>query len=574
MPELSEQEILRREALTQLHELGIEPYPAALYPVTAYSGEILEEFKSNPETDKFKEISIAGRIMTRRIMGAASFAEIQDVQGRIQVYFKRDDLCPGEDKTLYNTVFKKLLDIGDIIGVKGYAFITQTGETSVHAQSFTLLSKSVKPLPIVKEKDDKVYDAFTDPEQRYRNRSLDLIVNPQVRDTFVKRSMLTNSMREFLTAKGYLEVETPILQPIYGGAAARPFKTFHNTHQTTLYLRIADELYLKRLIVGGFDGVFEFAKDFRNEGMDRFHNPEFTQMELYVAYKDYNWMAELVEEMVEKIALDLTGSTIVKVGDNEINFKRPWKRLTMFEAIHEYTGIDISEMDEAALRETACKLNIQTDPSMGKGKLIDEIFGETCEGKLMQPTFIMDYPVEMSPLAKKHRSKPGLVERFEAIVNGKEICNAYSELNDPIDQRRRFEEQLELGKRGDEEAMMLDEDFLSAIELGMPPTAGLGIGIDRLAMIMTNSPSIQDVLFFPQMRPEKKKEVFTPEQLIEAGVHADWAPVLIKMNINSVEDLKNANPNKMFNDLGGMRKKLKLEIAMPTLDDVKRWCGQ
>lgn len=572
MPELSEQEILRREALTQLHELGIEPYPAALYPVTAYSGEIHNELKSDPE--KFKEISIAGRIMSRRIMGAASFAEIQDAQGRIQVYFKRDDLCPGEDKTLYNTVFKKLLDIGDIIGVKGFGFVTQTGEISVHAQSFTLLSKSVKPLPIVKEKDDKIYDAFTDPEQRYRNRSLDLIVNPQVRDTFVKRSMLTNSMREFLTAKDYLEVETPILQPIYGGAAARPFKTFHNTHQTTLYLRIADELYLKRLIVGGFDGVFEFAKDFRNEGMDRFHNPEFTQMELYVAYKDYNWMAELVEEMVEKIAIDLTGSTVVKVGENEINFQRPWRRLTMFDAIKEYTGIDISEMDETALRETATKLNIPIDASMGKGKLIDEIFGETCEGKLIQPTFIMDYPVEMSPLAKKHRSKPGLVERFEAIVNGKEICNAYSELNDPIDQRKRFEEQLELGKRGDEEAMMLDEDFLSAIELGMPPTAGLGIGIDRLAMIMTNSPSIQDVLFFPQMRPEKKKEIITPEQLVEAGVAADWAPVLIKMNIHSLEDLKNANPNKLFNDLGGMRKKLKLEIAMPVLDDVKRWCGQ
>jgi lysyl-tRNA synthetase class 2 len=475
---------------------------------------------------------------------------------------------------LYNTVFKKLLDIGDIIGVKGFVFKTQTGEISVHARSFVLLSKSIKPLPIVKEKDDKVYDAFTDPEQRYRNRSLDLIVNPHVRETFIKRSKLTNSMREFLTSKGYLEVETPILQPIYGGAAARPFKTFHNTLQTTLYLRIANELYLKRLIVGGFDGVFEFAKDFRNEGMDRFHNPEFTQMELYVAYKDYIWMAELVEEMVEKIAIDLTGSTIVKVGDNEINFKRPWKRLTMFEAIQEYTGIDISMMDESALREVASKLNITIDSSMGKGKLIDEIFGETCEGKLIQPTFITDYPIEMSPLAKKHRSKPGLVERFEAIVNGKEICNAYSELNDPIDQRKRFEEQLELGKRGDEEAMMLDEEFLSAMELGMPPTSGLGIGIDRLTMLMTNSPSIQDVLFFPQMRPEKKKEVVTSEQLIAAGVHADWAPVLIKMNIHSIEDLKKANPNKLFNDLGGMRKKLKLEIKMPTLDEVKVWCAE
>lgn len=572
MSELSEQEILRREALSQLHELNINPYPAAKYCVTAYSNEIHDEYETNPE--KFNDISIAGRIMSRRIMGAASFVEIQDAQGRVQVYFKRDDLCPDDDKTLYNTVFKKLLDIGDIIGVKGFVFKTQTGEISVHARSFVLLSKSIKPLPIVKEKDDKVYDAFTDPEQRYRNRSLDLIVNPHVRETFIKRSKLTNSMREFLTSKGYLEVETPILQPIYGGAAARPFKTFHNTLQTTLYLRIANELYLKRLIVGGFDGVFEFAKDFRNEGMDRFHNPEFTQMELYVAYKDYIWMAELVEEMVEKIAIDLTGSTIVKVGDNEINFKRPWKRLTMFEAIQEYTGIDISMMDESALREVASKLNITIDSSMGKGKLIDEIFGETCEGKLIQPTFITDYPIEMSPLAKKHRSKPGLVERFEAIVNGKEICNAYSELNDPIDQRKRFEEQLELGKRGDEEAMMLDEEFLSAMELGMPPTSGLGIGIDRLAMLMTNSPSIQDVLFFPQMRPEKKKEVVTSEQLIAAGVHADWAPVLIKMNIHSIEDLKKANPNKLFNDLGGMRKKLKLEIKMPTLDEVKVWCAE
>ncbi len=572
MAELSEQEILRREALTQLNELGINPYPAAQYSITAYSEEILNQFHQNPE--KFSEVTIAGRIMTRRIMGAASFTELQDAQGRIQVYFKRDDLCPDDDKTLYNTVFKKLLDIGDIIGVKGFVFITQTGEISVHAKEFTLLSKSIKPLPIVKEKDDKIYDAFTDPEQRYRNRSLDMIVNPQVRDTFIKRSVLVASMRTFLASRGYLEVETPILQPIYGGAAARPFKTFHNTLNTTLYLRIANELYLKRLIVGGLDGVFEFAKDFRNEGMDRFHNPEFTQMELYVAYKDYIWMAELVEEMVEKIALDLTGSTVVRVGDNDIDFRRPWKRMTMFEAIEHFTGIDISEMDEAALRETANKLNVPNDASMGKGKLIDEIFGEHCEGKLIQPTFITDYPVEMSPLAKKHRSKAGLVERFEAIVNGKEICNAYSELNDPIDQRKRFEEQLELGKRGDEEAMMLDEDFLKAIELGMPPTAGLGIGIDRLTMLMTNSPSIQDVLFFPQMRPEKKKEIITPEQLVEAGVHADWAPVLIKMNIHSLEDLKSTNPNKLFNDLGGMRKKLKLEISMPSTDDVKRWCGQ
>ncbi len=572
MAELSEQELLRRDALKQLNEMGIDAYPAALYPVTTCSEEILKEFNNNP--DKFKEVSIAGRIMSRRIMGAASFVEIQDAQGRIQVYVKRDDLCPGEDKTLYNAVFKRLLDIGDIVGVRGFVFVTQMGEITVHAHELTLLSKSLTPLPIVKEKDDMVYDAFTDPEQRYRNRSLDLVVNPHVRETFVKRSRLAASMREFLSSKGYLEVETPVLQPIYGGAAARPFKTFHNTLQTTLYLRIANELYLKRLIVGGFDGVYEFAKDFRNEGMDRFHNPEFTQMELYVAYKDYNWMAELVEEMVEKIAIDLTGATVVRVGENDINFKRPWKRLTMFEAIQEYTGIDISEMNEADLRATAAKLKIETDSSMGKGKLIDEIFGETVEGKLIQPTFITDYPVEMSPLAKKHRSKEGLVERFEAIVNGKEICNAYSELNDPIDQRKRFEDQLELGKRGDEEAMMLDEDFLRAIELGMPPTAGLGIGIDRLAMIMTNSHSIQDVLFFPQMRPEKKKEAITPELLVEAGVHTDWAPVVLKMGINSIDDLKNANPNKLFNDLGGMRKKLKLDIPMPTLEDVKGWCSK
>ncbi|PKP02498.1 MAG: lysine--tRNA ligase [Bacteroidetes bacterium HGW-Bacteroidetes-6] len=572
MAELSEQELLRRDALKELKEMGIDAYPAALYPVTTYSGEILNKYNNNPE--KFKEVTVAGRIMSRRIMGAASFVEIQDTEGRIQVYVKRDDLCPGEDKTMYNTVFKRLLDIGDIVGVRGFVFVTQMGEITVHAQELTLLSKSLTPLPIVKEKDDKVYDAFTDPEQRYRNRSLDLVVNPHVRETFVKRSRLAASMREFLSSKGYLEVETPILQPIYGGAAARPFKTFHNTLQTTLYLRIANELYLKRLIVGGFDGVYEFAKDFRNEGMDRFHNPEFTQMELYVAYKDYNWMAELVEEMVEKIAIDLTGATVVRVGEHDIDFKRPWKRLTMFEAIQEYNGIDISGMNEDELRATATKLKIETDASMGKGKLIDEIFGETVEGKLIQPTFITDYPVEMSPLAKKHRSKEGLVERFEAIVNGKEICNAYSELNDPIDQRRRFEDQLELGKRGDEEAMMLDEDFLRAIELGMPPTAGLGIGIDRLAMIMTNSPSIQDVLFFPQMRPEKKKEAITPEQLVEAGVHSDWAPVVIKMGFTSVDDLKNANPNKLFNDLGGMRKKLKLDITMPTLDDVKNWCGK
>lgn len=502
--ELSEQEKFRRESLQKIIDLGINPYPAAKYEVTAYSQEIKDKFSE--EENNYQDVSIAGRIMTRRIMGKASFVEIQDAQGKIQVYFNRDVICPGEDKTLYNTVFKKLLDLGDIIGVKGEAFTTNVGETSIRVKEFTILSKSIRPLPVVKEKDGVTYDAFSDPEQRYRMRYLDLMVNPHVKEAFINRTKLTNSMREYLNGKGYLEVETPILQPIYGGAAAAPFKTHHNTHDQTLYLRIANELYLKKLIVGGFDGVYEFAKDFRNEGMDRFHNPEFTQMELYVAYKDYFWMMDTVEEMVEKIALDIHGTTKIKVGENLIDFKRPWKRFTMFEAIEHFTGIDISKMDEAELLKTAEKLEVPTDPSMGKGKLIDEIFGEKCEAQLIQPTFITDYPVEMSPLAKKHRSEEGLVERFEAICNGKEICNAYSELNDPIDQRQRFEEQLLLAKRGDDEAMMLDEDFLKAIDFGMPPTSGLGIGIDRLSMIMTNSHSIQDVLFFPQMRPEKKAE--------------------------------------------------------------------
>ena len=455
-----------------------------------------------------KEVTLAGRMMSRRIMGSASFAEIQDSQGRIQVYVARDEVSPEEDKTLYNTVFKKILSIGDFIGVKGHVFKTKVGEISVHVTELVVLSKSLKPLPLPKtDAEGKVHDAFTDPEQRYRQRYVDLVVNPQVKKTFVQRTQLVNSMRNFLADKGYLEVETPILQPLYGGAAARPFKTHHNTLDMTLYLRIANELYLKRLIVGGFDGVFEFSKDFRNEGMSRFHNPEFTQVELYVAYKDYNWMMDTVEAMIEKVAMDLHGTTKVKVGENEINFQRPWKRFTMFEAIEHFTGVDISEMDEDALRATAKDLKVDVDDSMGKGKLIDEIFGEHCEPKLIQPTFITDYPVEMSPLAKKHNTKEGLVERFEAICNGKEICNAFSELNDPIDQRARFEEQLELGKRGDDEAMVLDEDFLRALEYGMPPTAGLGVGIDRLSMIMTNSNSIQDVLFFPQMKPEKKVSV-------------------------------------------------------------------
>jgi lysyl-tRNA synthetase class 2 len=565
---LSEQEVIRRQSLQELLNLGINPYPAALYPVDTYSSDILDGFDKNPEA--FKEITVAGRIMTRRIMGNASFAELQDSKGRIQLYFRRDDLCPDEDKTLYNVVFKKLIDTGDIIGAKGFAFRTQTGEISVHVTSFTILSKSLRPLPMVKEKDGETFDAFSDPEQRYRQRYLDLIVNPHVRETFVLRSKLVNSMRSFLNDKGYLEVETPILQPLYGGAAARPFKTHHNTLDMTLYLRIANELYLKRLIVGGYDGVFEFAKDFRNEGMSRFHNPEFTQMELYVAYKDYNWMMETVESMVEKIAMDLHGTTEVKVGENMINFKSPWKRYTMYEAIEHFTSVDISAMSEQEMRDAATKLGVKVDDSMGRGKLIDEIFGEFCEPKLIQPTFITDYPVEMSPLAKKHRSKEGLVERFEAICNGKEICNAYSELNDPVDQRRRFEEQLELGKRGDEEAMMLDEDFLRSIEFGMPPTSGLGIGIDRLSMIMTNSHSIQDVLFFPQMRPEAPVGSLTPELKLD-GVPSPWDDVLIKMGITTQDQLKAVNPNKLFNDLGGMRKKMKIEETLPSLDAVKSW---
>lgn len=505
---LSEQEIVRREALQKIIDLGFEPYPAEAYPVDTHSAEILEGFESAPEA--FEQVCLAGRLMRKRVMGKASFGEIQDTKGRIQIYVSRDDICPGENKSLYNDVFKKLLDLGDFIGIKGFVFRTKAGEVTVHVTELTLLSKSLRPLPVVKEKDGVVYDAFTDPEQRYRQRYVDLVVNPEVRTAFAQRSRMIRSMREFLHDKGYLEVETPVLQPIYGGASARPFTTHHNTLDRKLYLRIADELYLKRLIVGGYDGVFEIAKDFRNEGMSRFHNPEFTMMELYVAYKDYQWMMNLAEEMVEKIALDLYGRTKIQVGENEIDFKRPWKRYTMYEAIEVYTEIDVSEMEEAQLAETAKKLGIEVDSSMGRGKLIDEIFGECVEPYLIQPTFITDYPVEMSPLAKKHRDNPKLVERFEAIANGKELCNAFSELNDPLDQRKRFESQLELGERGDEEAMQLDEDFLRALEYGMPPTAGIGIGVDRLAMIMTNQASIQDVIFFPQMR-ESKEEIAARE---------------------------------------------------------------
>jgi len=482
---LSEQELIRRENLSKIIEAGINPYPSAEYNVTAYAKQIKAEYAEDKK-EAYRSVTLAGRLMMKRIMGKASFAELQDSTGRIQIYVNRDEICPDEDKTLYNTVFKKLLDIGDFIGVTGHVFTTQTGETTVHVSDLTVLSKSLKPLPIVKtDSEGKIHDEVTDPEFRYRQRYADLVVNPGVKEAFIKRSKMYQSMRAFLNAKDYIEVETPILQPIYGGAAARPFKTHHNTLDMDLYLRIANELYLKRLIVGGFEGVYEFSKDFRNEGMSRFHNPEFTQIELYVAYKDYEWMMNLVEEMIEKVAIDVTGSTVVKVGDHNIDFKRPWKRYTMYGAIKEFTGVDISQLDETALRKIAKDLEVGLDASMARGKIIDEIFGEKCEPHLIQPTFITDYPIEMSPLAKKHRSEEGLVERFEAI---------------------RFEAQLELGKRGDDEAMVLDEDFLRALEYGMPPTAGVGIGMDRLAMIMTNSNSIQDVLFFPQMKPEAKKD--------------------------------------------------------------------
>lgn len=571
--ELSEQEQIRRQSLQKLRDMGIEPYPAAKYEVNIHTDEFKEKF-SRLQVEEYAEgetLCLAGRLMSRRIMGSASFAELQDSKGRLQLYLNRDVICPGDDKTMYNDVFKKLLDIGDIIGVKGIAFRTKMGELSLKVQELTVLCKSLKPLPIVKEKDGKLFDAFTDPEQRYRKRYVDLIVNPQVKDVFIKRTKLMNTMRQYLDNLGCLEVETPILQPIYGGASARPFKTHHNALDQTLYLRIADELYLKRLIVGGFDGVYEFSKDFRNEGMDRFHNPEFTQIELYVAYKDYFWMMDTVEEMVEKVAIALNGDTKVKVGDNIIDFKRPWKRFTMFEAIEHFTGVDISNMNEEQLAETAKKFGVEVDSTMGKGKLVDEIFGETCESKIIQPTFITDYPVEMSPLTKKHRSKEGLVERFEAICNGKELCNAYSELNDPVDQRQRFEDQLLLAKRGDEEAMVLDEDFLTAIDHGMPPTAGIGIGIDRLTMIMTNSESIQDVLFFPQMKPEKKFEYDPVEAYTAIGIPEEWVSLVQKLGFLKVANLAEAKPGKLFNDLCGLNKKGKLNLTVPTQDDVKAW---
>ena len=565
--ELSEQEIIRRQSLNELRNLGIEPYPAALYEVDAYSTDIKEEFNDEEK----RPVSIAGRIMNRRIMGKASFIELQDSKGRIQVYITRDDICPGEDKELYNTVFKKLLDIGDFIGITGFVFRTQMGEISVHAESLTVLAKSLKPLPVVKMKDGVAYDKFNDPELRYRQRYVDLVVNDEVKDIFIKRTRIFNAMREFINKFGYLEVDTPVLQSIPGGAAARPFITHHNALDIDLYLRIANELYLKRLIVGGFEGVYEFSRDFRNEGMDRTHNPEFTVMEIYVSYKDYKWMMEFTEQMLEQIATKVLGTTKTTIGDREIDFKAPYPRVTMIDAIKEHTGMDITGMDEAQLREVCRKLNIEVDETMGKGKLIDEIFGEKCEGNYIQPTFIIDYPIEMSPLCKRHRANPELTERFELMVNGKELANAYSELNDPIDQRERFEEQLRLSEKGDDEAMFIDQDFLRALEYGMPPTSGMGIGMDRLTMLLTGQTTIQEVLLFPQMRPEKKTKKDSTSKYVETGIPEAWVAVLQKAGYNEVKSLTDVNPNKLHQEICGLNKKFKMELNNPSVEDVKSW---
>ena len=551
---LSEQEIVRRESLQKLRDLGIEPYPADEYSVSAKIQDILDNF----EQYEGKEVQLAGRMMSRRIMGKASFAELKDATGRMQIYVNRDELCPGDDKTIYNTVFKKLLDIGDIIGVKGEVFKTQVGEPSVNVKELTVLSKSLRPLPVVKvDADGKVHDAFSDPELRYRRRYVDLIVNDKVKNTFIKRSKIINTMRNYFTEKGWLEVETPILQPIPGGAAARPFITHHNALDIPLYLRIANELYLKRLIVGGFDGVYEFAKDFRNEGMDRTHNPEFTVMELYVPYKDYNWMMNMTEELLEKVAKEVTGDTKVKVGENIIDFKAPYPRVPILDAIKEHTGYDLYEKSEDEIREIAKKLDIEVDETMGKGKLIDEIFGEKCEHHYIQPTFITDYPKEMSPLTKAHRSKPGLTERFELMVNGKELANAYSELNDPIDQRERFEEQLRLSEKGDDEAMFIDQDFLRALEYGMPPTSGIGIGIDRLAMLLTDNDSIQEVIFFPQMKPEKKAVALTDEEKAVMKLLNEKSPVLLS-ELKGKSGLSNKKWDKTIK---GLTKKKQAKVS-------------
>lgn len=566
--DLSEQEIIRRNSLEEMRALGIEPYPAALYNVNAYSAEIKKNFKDD---DERRSVILAGRIMGRRIMGKASFMELQDAEGRIQVYISRDDLCPGENKELYNTVFKKLLDIGDFVGVKGYVFRTQMGEISIHAEELTVLSKSLRPLPVVKVKDGVTYDGFTDPEQRYRQRYVDLVVNEGVKDIFVKRTKIFNSMRNFFNARGYLEVDTPVLQGIPGGASARPFITHHNALDIPLYLRIANELYLKRLIVGGFDGVYEFSRNFRNEGMDRTHNPEFTCMEIYVAYKDYNWMMETTEQMLEHICREVLGTTEIQVGDNTISFKAPFKRVTMIDAIKEKTGIDIAGMNEEQLREVCKQLGVEQDATMGKGKLIDEIFGEKCEGTYIQPTFITDYPIEMSPLCKRHRDNPELTERFELMVNGKELANAYSELNDPIDQRGRFEDQLKLSEKGDDEAMFIDQDFLRALEYGMPPTSGMGIGMDRLVMLLTGQTSIQEVLLFPQMRPEKVAKKDPIAKYLEIGIAEELVAIIQKAGYLLVEDLKDVNPQKIRQDIGDINKKHKLELSLPSVDDIAIW---
>ena len=562
---LSEQEIIRREKLNKLREYGIDPYPAALFPISINTKKIISEFKDN------QSVSIAGRLMSRRIQGKASFAEIQDSFGKIQVYFNRDEICPGDDKSMYNDVYKKLLDIGDIIGIKGSLFTTQVGEKTILVKNFTVLSKSLKPLPLPKtDNDGNIYDEFTDSELRYRQRYVDLIVNSEIKDTFLKRTKIINIIRSFFNDKNYLEVETPILQPIPGGAAARPFTTHHNALNIPLYLRIANELYLKRLIVGGFDGVYEFAKAFRNEGMDRTHNPEFTMVELYVAYKDYFWMMETTENLLEKIASELNGSSKVKLGDNTIDFKAPYKRISILDSIEEHTGIDVSEFNEKEMFEAAKKLGISVDNTMGIGKLIDEIFGEKCEHHYVQPTFITDYPKEMSPLTKEHRDNPKLTERFELLINGKELANAYSELNDPIDQLKRFEEQLKLSEKGDDEAMFIDNDFIRALEYGMPPTSGIGIGIDRLVMLFTNNKSIQEVIFFPQMKPEVSKPKPKKEDFINLGVNEEWVDHVMKVFSNK-ENLLSSKSTQVHQKLNGFRKKNKLAIEALQLDEVIKW---
>lgn len=566
--ELSEQEIIRRQSLDELRELGIEPYPASGFDVDSYSIDIKNEFEDDSDR---RNVKIAGRIMSRRIMGKASFVELMDSKGRIQVYITRDDICPDENKELYNTVFKKLLDIGDFIGIEGFVFRTKTGEISVHAEKLTVLSKSLRPLPVVKMKDGVAFDKFADPELRYRQRYVDLLVNEDVKDIFTKRTKIFDAMREFFNKEGYLEVDTPVLQSIPGGAAARPFITHLNALDIDLYLRIANELYLKRLIVGGFEGVYEFSRNFRNEGMDRTHNPEFTVMEIYVSYKDYRWMMEFTEQMLEHVALKVLGTTKVKVGENEIDFKAPYKRVTMIDAIKDHTGIDISGLDEDQLREVCKKLGVEQDETMGKGKLIDEIFGEKAEGKYIQPTFIIDYPIEMSPLCKRHRDNPELTERFELMVNGKELANAYTELNDPIDQRKRFEEQLKLSEKGDDEAMFIDQDFLRALEYGMPPTSGMGIGMDRLTMLLTGQVSIQEVLLFPLMRPEKRVKRDTVSDFIKIGIPEEWVQLVQKAGYTQISDLIDLNPNKLHQEVCGLNKKMKLELNNPSPEEVKTW---